>query len=85
MNDTDTIFIGLVVYADLTNSISRQALANARHNYAKRGNEASKEIADDLYIIIRQVSNRDCRINPNCWFPLVSLHQYFSNLARKKS
>ncbi len=85
MNDIDKIFIGLVAYADLTNAISRDALANARHNYAKRGDVASKEIAGDLHIIIRQVSNRDCRINPNCWSPLISLYQYFSNLARKKS
>ncbi len=85
MNDIDKIFIGLVAYSDLTNEISREALANARHNYAKRGDVASKEIAGDLYIVIRQVSNRDCRINPSCWFPLVSLHQYFSNLSRKKS
>lgn len=75
------ILVSLIHNAKLSNTVSRIALRDAnkqwRAHIAKptrlRDQHTMLDIADQLRLIIVQVSQRRCRINPTHWASLVHL------------
>lgn len=75
------ILVSLIQSAKLTNTVSRTALREANVTWTahivkprcNRDQQALVDVADKLRLIIVQVSQRQCRINPPQWPLLVQL------------
>ena len=76
-----TILVSLMHNAKLSNAVSRTALRDAENQWCKhitkprcnRDQQVLLDVADQLRLIIVQVSQRRCRINPMYWAVLVHL------------
>lgn len=75
------ILVSLVQNAKLTNTVSRTALRDANIQWAahiakpscNRDQQVLLDVADQLRLIIVQVSQRRCRINPPQWPVMIQL------------
>jgi hypothetical protein len=75
------ILASLIQSAKLTNAVSRTALRDAENQWCKhiakpielRDQHTMLDVAEQLRLIIVQVSQRRCRINPPQWPLLVQL------------
>ena len=75
------ILVSLIQSAKLTNTVSRTALGDANVTWTShinkpeciRDQQTLLDVADQLRLIIVQVSQRRCRINPTHWAALVHL------------
>jgi hypothetical protein len=76
-----TILVSLIHNAKLSNAVSRTALRDAENQWCKhitkpielRDQHTMLDVAEQLRLIIVQVSHRRCRINPTHWPTLVHL------------
>lgn len=76
-----TILVSLIQSAKLSNAVSRIALRDANKQWVAyinkprcaRDQQTLIDVADKLRLIIVQVSQRRCRINPMWWSTLVRL------------
>lgn len=81
------ILISLIQNATLSNAVSRIALRNANKQWrahtikpiCNRDQKTMIDVADQLRLIILQVSQRRCRINPMYWEPLIHLEADLRN------
>lgn len=81
------ILVSLLQNAKLSNAVSQSALRDAeRQWYAhilkpndSRNQQALLDVAEQLRLIIVQVSHRRCRINPMYWVALVHLEADLRN------
>ena len=75
------ILVSLIQSAKLSNAVSRTALRNANVQWTahiakpncNRDQQTLIDVADHLRLVIVQVSQRQCRINPTQWPILVRL------------
>ena len=75
------ILVSLIQSAKLSNTVSRTALRDAENQWCKhiakpielRDQHTMLDVAEQLRLIIVQVSHRRCRINPTQWPALVHL------------
>ncbi len=75
------ILVSLIQNAKLSNTVSRIALRDANKQWCShitkptllRDQQTLLDVAEQLRLIIVQVSQRQCRINPTHWAPLVYL------------
>tara|TARA_R110000751_G_scaffold57683_3_gene122274 strand:- start:2599 stop:2952 length:354 start_codon:yes stop_codon:yes gene_type:complete len=75
------VLVSLIQSAKLTNTVSRIALRDANVRWTahiskpkcNRDQQVLLDVADQLRLIIVQVSQRQCRINPPQWPLLVQL------------
>lgn len=76
-----TILVSLMHNAKLSNAVSRTALRDAENQWCKhiakpielRDQHTMLDVAEQLRLVIVQVSQRRCRINPLQWPLLVQL------------
>ena len=76
-----TVLVSLIQSAKLTNTVSRTALRDANVRWTahiakprcNRDQQVLLDVADQLRLIIVQVSQRRCRINPSQWPVLIRL------------
>ena len=76
-----TILVSLMHNAKLSNAVSRTALRDAENQWCKhitkprcnRDQQVLLDVADQLRLIIVQVSQRRCRINPPQWPVMIQL------------
>lgn len=75
------ILVSLIQNAKLSNAVSRTALRDAENQWCKhitkpiemRDQQTLLDVAEQLRLVIVQVSQRQCRINPTQWPILVRL------------
>ena len=75
------VLVSLIQSAKLTNTVSRTALREANITWAahiakprcNRDQQVLIDVADQLRLIIVQVSQRRCRINPPQWPVMIQL------------
>lgn len=76
-----TVLVSLIQSAKLTNTVSRNALRDANVRWiahiakpkCNRDQQVLLDVADQLRLIIVQVSQRRCRINPSQWPVMIQL------------
>ncbi|MGB6924797.1 hypothetical protein [Psychrobacter sp.] len=76
-----TVLVSLIQSAKLTNTVSRNALRDANVTWTahiskpmrNRDQQVLLDVADQLRLIIVQVSQRRCRINPPQWPVMIQL------------
>lgn len=76
-----TVLVSLIQSARLTNTVSRTALREANVTWTahiikpmrNRDQQVLLDVADQLRLIIAQVSQRRCRINPPQWPVMIQL------------
>lgn len=76
-----TILVSLMHNAKLSNAVSRTALRDAENQWCKhiakpielRDQHTMLDVAEQLRLIIVQVSQRRCRINPPQWPVMIQL------------
>ena len=81
------ILVSLIHNAKLSNAVSRTALRDAENQWCKhiakptllRDQHTLIDVAEQLRLIIVQVSHRRCRINPMYWAALVHLEADLRN------
>ena len=81
------VLVSLIQGAYLTNAVSRTALRDAENQWCKhitkpielRDQHTMLDVAEQLRLIIVQVSHRRCRINPTHWATLVRLEADLRN------
>lgn len=75
------VLVSLIQNAKLTNTVSRTALRQANVTWTdhiakprcNRDQQVLTDVADQLRLIIVQVSQRRCRINPSQWPAMIQL------------
>lgn len=81
------ILVSLIQNAKLSNTVSRNALRDANKQWCAhiakptrlRDQHTMLDVAEQLRLIIVQVSHRRCRINPMYWAALVHLEADLRN------
>lgn len=81
------LLVSLIQNAKLSNAVSRIALRNANKQWVahiaksvcNRDQKTLINVADQLRLIILQVSQRRCRINPMYWVTLIHLESDLRN------
>ena len=91
ISQPSAILVSLIHNAKLSNAVSRTALRDAENQWYKhiakpielRDQHTMLDVAEQLRLIIVQVSHRRCRINPMYWAALVHLEADLRNAFAK--